>query len=71
MKIIELIPHLHTGGGEKFVVEDGSFKYETIALDGIKYELYAAEDIKSSDNNYVYYNKGDLIETLITDKFGY
>ena len=57
--------------GEKFVVEDGSFKYETIALDGVKYELYAAEDIKSSDNNYIYYNKGDLVETLITDKFGY
>lgn len=57
--------------GEKFVVEDGSFKYETITLDGVKYELYAAEDIKSSDNNYIYYNKGDLVETLITDKFGY
>ena len=57
--------------GEKFVVEDGSFKYEKITLDGIKYELYADEDIKSSDNNYIYYNKGDLVDTLITDKFGY
>ena len=57
--------------GEKFVVEDSSFKYETIALNGIKYELYAAEDIKSSDKNYIYYNKGDLVETLITDKYGY
>ena len=57
--------------GEKFVVENSSFKYETIALNGIKYELYAAEDIKSSDNNYIYYNKGDLVETLITDEFGY
>ena len=57
--------------GEEFVIEDGTFKYDTTKLDGVKFNLYADEDIKSADGNYLYYNKGDLIETLITDNNGY
>ena len=57
--------------GESFVVEYGTFKYESISLNGIKYNLYADEDIKSSDGNYLYYNKGDLVATLTTDENGY
>ena len=57
--------------GETFVIEEGTFKYETEKLEGIKYNLYADEDIKSADGNYLYYNKGDLVETLITDSKGY
>ena len=57
--------------GEKFVVADGTFKYEETSLKGIKYNLYADEDIKSSDGNYLYYNKGDLVEVLTTDDNGY
>jgi len=57
--------------GEKFNVENGSFNYTDISLKGIKYNIYAEEDIKSSDGNYIYYNKGDLVETLITDSNGY
>ena len=57
--------------GESFVVENGTFKYENISLNGIKFNLYADEDIKSSDGNYLYYNKGDLVEVLTTDNNGY
>ncbi len=57
--------------GEKFVAEDGTFKYEETSLKGIKYNLYADEDIKSPDGNYLYYNKGDLVEVLTTDDNGY
>jgi len=57
--------------GESFVVENGTFKYENISLNGIKFNLYTDEDIKSSDGNYLYYNKGDLVEVLITDNNGY
>ena len=57
--------------GESFVVENGTFKYENISLNGIKFNLYADEDIKSSDGNYLYYNNGDLVEVLTTDNNGY
>jgi len=56
--------------GEQFIIEDGTFKYDIIKLDDIKFNLYADEDIKSADGNYLYYNKGDLVETLTT-KNGY
>ena len=57
--------------GEKFVVEDGTFSYKDISLKGIKFNIYADEDIKSADGNYLYYNKGDLVQTIITDENGY
>jgi len=57
--------------GEHFVVEDGTFKYDTNKLEGAKFNLYADEDIESSDGNYLYYSKGDLVETLVSDSNGY
>ena len=57
--------------GEKFVAENGTYEYQNTKLDKIKFEVYAKEDILSSDGNYLYYNKGDLVDTLITDKDGY
>ncbi|MBQ2946351.1 MAG: Cys-Gln thioester bond-forming surface protein [Bacilli bacterium] len=57
--------------GEKFVVENGTFSYKDISLNGIKFNIYADEDIKSADGNYLYYNKGDLVQTIITDENGY
>ena len=57
--------------GEKFVIENGTFSYEDISLKGIKFNIYAGEDIKTSDGNHLYYNKGDLVETVITDDKGY
>jgi len=57
--------------GEKFVVENDTFTYKDISLKGIKFNIYADEDIKSADGNYLYYNKGDLVQTITTDENGY
>ena len=57
--------------GETFVIEDNTFKYGETKLERIKFNLYADEDIKSSDGNYLYYNKGDLIEILVSNNRGY
>ena len=57
--------------GEKFIVKDGTFNYEKISLKGIKFNIYADEEIKSLDGNHLYYNKGDLVDTVITDEKGY
>lgn len=58
--------------GEVFTVEDGTFNYNgRTSLKGIVYNIYADEDIKSSDGNYLYYNKGDLVGTITTDDKGY
>ena len=58
--------------GELFEIENGNFNYNgKKSLEGIVYNIYAEEDIKSSDGNYIYYNKGDLVGTMTTDKNGY
>ena len=57
--------------GETFIIKDNTFKYGETKLEGIKFNLYADEDIKSADGNYLYYNKGDLVETLVSDSKGY
>lgn len=58
--------------GEVFTIEDGTFNYnEKITLEGIVYNIYADEDIKSSDGTHIYYNKGDLVGTITTNKDGY
>lgn len=57
--------------GESLKIENGSFNYETINLGGVKFEIYADEDILTSDGNHMYYHKGDLVDTIITDKNGY
>ena len=53
------------------LLEDYNFIYDKLLLEGVKFNLYADEDIKSSDGNYLYYSKGDLVETLITNEDGY
>ena len=58
--------------GEVFTIEDGTFNYnKKITLEGIVYNIYADEDIKSSDGTHIYYNKGDLVGTITTNKDGY
>lgn len=58
--------------GEVFGIEDGTFNYNgRTSLKGIKYNIYAVEDIKSSDGNYLYYNDGDLVATITTNENGY
>ena len=55
--------------GEKLVIEDGSYHYEKIKLEGAEFELRAAEDIIVGGKTY--YTKGELITTLVTDENGY
>lgn len=52
--------------GEDMVIKDGKFTYESKPLDDVIFEIYAAEDILSSDKNHLYYSKGDLVDTLKT-----
>lgn len=51
--------------GEKVVLEDNTFRYEDIDLDGVTYELYADEDIYSGDGTLIY-KKDTLIDSFIT-----
>lgn len=51
--------------GEKVIIEDGSFRYEEIKLDGVHYELYADEDIYSQDGTRIY-KKNDLVKDFYT-----
>lgn len=55
--------------GEKLVVENGTYNYEEIKLDGVTYELYANEDIYSADGTLIFKNK-ELVGTYKT-KDGY
>ena len=55
--------------GEKVVIENGSFKYETINLENVIFEVRASEDIIIND--YKYYSKDELVGTLTTDSNGY
>ncbi len=58
--------------GELFVSDSGTFNYNNrITLEGIVYNIYANEDIKSVDGNHLFYEKGTLVGTMTTDKNGY
>ncbi len=46
--------------GEKFIVENGTFKYEKQLLDGVSFKLYANEEIKLQDGT-IMYNKNDVV----------
>lgn len=51
--------------GEKLIIEDNSFRYEEIKLDGVSYDLYADGDIVSQDGTLIYNDK-DLVKSLKT-----
>lgn len=55
--------------GEELVIGDGTYSYNKIPLENVKYGIYANEDIKA--NGKIKYYKDDLIETIITDEKGY
>ncbi len=55
--------------GEKLVLENGDYHYEKVPLEGVKYGLYAADDIYA--NNVLIYRKGTLVKILVTDKDGH
>lgn len=55
--------------GEKLVIENGTFRYEEIELDGVHYDLIAAGDIYAGDGTLIYKDK-QLIKSFVT-KDGY
>lgn len=55
--------------GEKLVIENGTFRYEEIELDGVHYDLIADSDIYSGDGTLIYKDK-QLIKSFVT-KDGY
>ena len=57
--------------GESFIIGDGNFTYEEKPLKNVTYEIYAKENILSSDKQTLYYKKGQLVDRITTDEFGY
>ena len=57
--------------GESPKVFNNKLEYDSVPLKNVKFEIYAAEDILSSDNNRLYYEKDELVATLTTDENGY
>ena len=55
--------------GEKLVIENETFRYEEINLDGVNYDLVADGNIYSGDSTLIYKDK-DVIKSFIT-KDGY
>ncbi len=54
--------------GEKVVVDNTDYYFEEVPLKGVRYGLYAANDIYT--NNKLTYKKDDLIKVLVTDSNG-
>lgn len=57
--------------GETFEYDGTKFISGLNQLEGIDFDIYAYEDIKSSDGNYIYYKKNDIVDTLTTNEYGY
>ena len=57
--------------GEKVEIENGTFSYKEKSLSNVKFNIYAREDIKTSDGNHLYYEKDSLVDTIITNENGY
>ncbi len=51
--------------GEKVVLADGTYRYDQILLDNVKFQLYAGDNIYV--NGYKKYSKDDLVKTVVTD----
>ncbi len=58
--------------GELFAAGDETFNYNgRTSLKDIIYTIYADEDIKTSDGQYIYYEKDEFVGTMTTDANGY
>ena len=53
--------------GEKLVIENGTFRYEEIELDGVHYDLIADGDIYAGDGTLIYKDK-QLIKSFVTKR---
>ena len=56
--------------GEVFEINDGTYEYKKNKLEGIKFGVYALEDIVLPTGEKVY-DKDELVTTIITDKDGF
>lgn len=57
--------------GEKVILEKDSYTYDKDYLKNVTFKIYANEDIISSDGKTLYYKKGDLVDTIVTNENGY
>lgn len=55
--------------GEKLIIKNGSYSYEEVALEGVKFGIYAREDIITKDGKK-HYKKNELISTIYTNDEG-
>lgn len=55
--------------GEELVIDDNTYSYKNINLEGATFEVRANEDVIIND--YKYYNNGDVVGTLTTNENGY
>lgn len=55
--------------GEKLIIKNGSYSYEEVSLEGVKFGIYAREDIITKDGKK-HYKKNELISTIYTNDKG-
>ena len=55
--------------GEKLIIKNGSYSYEEVSLEGVKFGIYAREDIITKDGKK-HYKKNELISTIYTNDEG-
>lgn len=55
--------------GEDLVIKDGTYYFLDKKLSNVKFDIYAAEDIKTKDN-VIHYKKDELVDSIITNENG-
>lgn len=55
--------------GEKFILDNGKFKYEEIKLNDVSFDLYADGDLYSQDGNLIYKDKEIITSFKTIDGF--
>ena len=68
---ITAVENVKDGNEIIFSEEKATPVYKLQGLKGVKYEIYAAEDIKSPDGRITYVTEGTLVDTVITEEDGY
>lgn len=55
--------------GENVELKENGYEYKEVELEGVKFGLYANENITDGTGNVIY-KKGDLVKEVLTDKDG-
>lgn len=55
--------------GEKLIIENGSYHYEQVPVEGAEFNIYADEDIITKDG-VVHYKKDELVDTITSSENG-